>query len=302
LKQTKRNLFKLLSASFLLSGLKINSAFANYQMLERIIPSTKKSLPVIGLGTSRVFDIKPTTELLAIRKNILDILLDNGGTLIDTSPMYGKSEEIIGRLIETYDRKKELFLATKVWTKGKSEGENQIKKSFRKMHTSKIQLIQIHNLLDWETQITTLRKMKESGEIEYIGITHYKADAFPAMEKIINNEPIDFAQFNYSLGEREAEKRLLPLCADQGVATIINRPFMRAKLFRSVKGKALPSWCNDYGIGSWGQFFLKYILSNPAVTNIIPATSKPKNMLDNSLAGIGRIPDSKMKRKMLEVL
>jgi len=302
LKQTKRNLFKLLSASFLLSGLKINSAFANYQMLERIIPSTKKSLPVIGLGTSRVFDIKPTTELLSIRQNILDILLDNGGTLIDTSPMYGKSEEIIGRLIETYDRKKEIFLATKVWTKGKSEGENQIKESFRKMHTSKIQLIQIHNLLDWKTQITTLRKMKESGEIEYIGITHSKADAFPAMEKIIVNEPIDFAQFNYSLGEREAENRLLPLCADQGVATIINRPFMRAKLFRSVKGKVLPSWCNDYGIGSWGQFFLKYILSNPSVTNIIPATSKPKNMLDNSLAGIGRIPDSKMKRKMLEVL
>ena len=302
MKQTKRNLFKLLSASFLLSGLKINSAFANYQMLERIIPSTKKSLPVIGLGTSRVFDIKPTTELLSIRQNILDILLDNGGTLIDTSPMYGKSEEIIGRLIETYDRKKEIFLATKVWTKGKSEGENQIKESFRKMHTSKIQLIQIHNLLDWKTQITTLRKMKESGEIEYIGITHSKADAFPAMEKIIVNEPIDFAQFNYSLGEREAENRLLPLCADQGVATIINRPFMRAKLFRSVKGKVLPSWCNDYGIGSWGQFFLKYILSNPAVTNIIPATSKPKNMLDNSLAGIGRIPDSKMKRKMLEVL
>lgn len=302
MKQTKRNLFKLLSASFLLSGLKINSTFANYQMLERIIPSTKKSLPVIGLGTSRVFDIKPTTELLAIRQNILDILLDNGGTLIDTSPMYGKSEEIIGRLIETYDRKKEIFLATKVWTKGKSEGENQIKESFRKMHTSKIQLIQIHNLLDWETQITTLRRMKESGKIEYIGITHYKADAFPAMEKIISNEPIDFAQFNYSLGEREAENRLLPLCADQGVATIINRPFMRAKLFRSVKGKVLPSWCNDYGIGSWGQFFLKYILSNPAVTNIIPATSKPKNMLDNSLAGIGRIPDSKMKRKMLEVL
>ena len=302
MKQTKRNLFKLLSASFLLSGLKINSTFANYQMLERIIPSTKKSLPVIGLGTSRVFDIKPTTELLSIRQNILDILLDNGGTLIDTSPMYGKSEEIIGRLIETNDRKKELFLATKVWTKGKSEGENQIKESFRKMHTSKIQLIQIHNLLDWKTQITTLRKMKESGEIEYIGITHSKADAFPAMEKIIVNEPIDFAQFNYSLGEREAENRLLPLCADQGVATIINRPFMRAKLFRSVKGKVLPSWCNDYGIGSWGQFFLKYILSNPAVTNIIPATSKPKNMLDNSLAGIGRIPDSKMKRKMLEVL
>ena len=159
-------------------------------MLERIIPSTKKSLPVIGLGTSRVFDIKPTTELLAIRQNILDILLNNGGTLIDTSPMYGKSEEIIGRLIETYDRKKELFLATKVWTKGKSEGENQIKESFKKMHTSKIQLIQIHNLLDWETQITTLRKMKESGEIEYIGITHYKADAFQQWKKLLIMNPL----------------------------------------------------------------------------------------------------------------
>jgi len=302
LKQTKRNFFKLLSVSFLLSGLKINSAFANNQMLKRIIPSTKKSLPVIGLGTSRVFDIKPTKELLAIRQNIVDILLNNGGTLIDTSPMYGKSEEIIGQLIENYDRKEELFLATKVWTKGKLEGENQIKESFRKMHTSKIQLIQIHNLVDWETQITTLRKMKELGKIEYIGITHYKANAFPAMEKIINNEPIDFAQFNYSLGEREAENRLLPLCADQGVATIINRPFMRGKLFKSVRGKPLPSWCNDYDIGSWGQFFLKYILSNPAVTNIIPATSQPRNMLDNSLAGIGRIPNSKIKRKMLEIL
>ena len=199
MKQTKRNLFKLLSAAILLSGLKMNSAFANHQMLKRIIPSTGKSLPVIGLRTSRVFHIKPTKELLAIRQNIMDILLNNGGTLIDTSPMYGKSEEIIGRLIENYDRKEELFLATKVWTKGKLEGENQIKESFKKMHTSKIQLIQIHNLLDWETHITTLRKMKELGEIEYIGITHSKAQAFPAMEKIINNEPIDFAQFTFKI-------------------------------------------------------------------------------------------------------
>ena len=302
MKQTRRNLFKLLSASFLLSGLSINSTFANQQMLKRIIPSSRKFLPVIGLGTSRVFDIKPTKELLVIRKNIMDILLNNGGTLIDTSPMYGKSEEVIGRLIENYDRKEELFLATKVWTKGQLEGENQIKESFKKMHTSKIQLIQIHNLLDWETHITTLRKMKESGKIDYIGITHYKANAFPAMEKIISNEPIDFAQFNYSLGEREAENRLLPLCADQGVATIINRPFMRGKLFKSIRGKALPSWCNDYDIGSWGQFFLKYIISNPAVTNIIPATSKSKNMLDNSIAGMGRVTDLKIQKRMLEML
>ena len=277
-----------MSTSVLLSGLKFGSALAQNQMLRRAIPSSGESLPIIGLGTSRVFDVDPENrQELKIRKEIIEVLLDNGGSLVDTSPMYGQSEDLIGAILNDYPRRNELFLATKVWTKGKTEGEQQISQSFKKMNTTKMELIQIHNLVDWKTQIKTLRQMKESGEISYIGITHYKSSAFKEMEDIIKKEPIDFAQFNYSIGERDAEERLLPICQDYGVATIINRPFMRGKLFRSFKNQTLPNWCKDYDISSWGQFFLKYIIANPAVTNIIPATSKSKNMLDNSFAGIG---------------
>ena len=277
-----------MSSSVLLSGLKFGSVLAQNQMLRRTIPSSGESLPIIGLGTSRVFDVDPENrQQLKIRKEIIEVLLNNGGSLVDTSPMYGQSEDLIGAILNDYPRRNELFLATKVWTKGKTEGEQQISESFKKMNTTKMELIQIHNLVDWKTQIKTLRQMKESGEISYIGITHYKSSAFKEMEDIIKKEPIDFAQFNYSIGERDAEERLLPICQEYGVATIINRPFMRGKLFRSFKNQTLPNWCKDYDIRSWGQFFLKYIIANPAVTNIIPATSKSKNMLDNSFAGIG---------------
>ena len=292
-----------MSTSFLLSGLKFGSVLAQNQMLRRTIPSSGESLPIIGLGTSRVFDVDPEDrEELKIRKQIIEVLLNNGGSLVDTSPMYGQSEDLLGQILDDYPRRNELFLATKVWIKGKPEGEQQISESFKKMNTAKMELIQIHNLVDWKTQIKTLRQMKESGEISYIGITHYKSSAFKEMEDIIKKEPIDFAQFNYSIGERDAEERLLPICQEYGVATIINRPFMRGKLFRSFKNQTLPDWCKDYDINSWGQFFLKYIIANPAVTNIIPATSKSKNMLDNSIAGMGRVTDLKIQKRMLEML
>ena len=292
-----------MSTSVLLSGLKFGSALAQNQMLRRAIPSSGESLPIIGLGTSRVFDEDPENrQQLKLRKEIIEVLLNNGGSLVDTSPMYGQSEDLIGAILNDYPRRNELFLATKVWTKGKTEGEQQISESFKKMNTTKMELIQIHNLVDWKTQIKTLRQMKESGEISYIGITHYKSSAFKEMEDIIKKEPIDFAQFNYSIGERDAEERLLPICQDYGVATIINRPFMRGKLFRSFKNQTLPNWCKDYDIRSWGQFFLKYIIANPAVTNIIPATSKSKNMLDNSFAGMGRVADLTIQKRMLEML
>ena len=292
-----------MSTSFLLSGLKFGSVLAQNQMLRRTIPSSGEALPIIGLGTSRVFDVDPEDrEELKIRKEIIEVLLNNGGSLVDTSPMYGQSEDLLGQILDDYPRRNELFLATKVWIKGKPEGEQQISESFKKMNTAKMELIQIHNLVDWKTQIKTLRQMKESGEISYIGITHYKSSAFKEMEDIIKKEPIDFAQFNYSIGERDAEERLLPICQEFGVATIINRPFMRGKLFRSFKNQTLPDWCKDYDINSWGQFFLKYIIANPAVTNIIPATSKSKNMLDNSIAGMGRVTDLKIQKRMLEML
>jgi len=273
----------------------------NQSMLKRVIPSSGEEMPVIGLGTSRVFDIEPTKNKLNIRKEILDIFYKNGGRLIDTSPMYGMSEEIIGITAKKYIEKNRFFLATKVWTEGRENGMRQIEESFQKMRANKISLIQVHNLLDWKTQIKTLRSLKDEGRIDYIGITHYKSSAFDEMIKIMKAEKIDFAQFNYSLGEREAEKNILPFCKDNGIATLINRPFMRGTLFREAQEKKLPSWVSDYDIDSWGQFFLKYIISHDAVTNIIPATSKSKNMLDNTRAGMGKMLDAGAKRRMLEI-
>ena len=296
---SRRDFIALSSLSFLptLS----NASMLNESMLKRLIPSSGEEMPVIGLGTSRVFDIERSKNELNVREKILDIFYENGGRLIDTSPMYGMSEEIIGITAKKYIEKNRFFLATKVWTEGRENGMRQIEESFQKMRTDKISLIQVHNLLDWKTQIKTLRSLKDEGRIDYIGITHYKSNAFDEMIKIMKAEKVDFAQFNYSMGEREAEQKILPFCKDNGIATLINRPFMRGRLFREAQERKLPSWVSDYDIDSWGQFFLKYIISHDAVTNIIPATSKPKNMLDNARAGMGRMLDEKAKKRMLEV-
>ena len=296
---SRRDFIALSSLSFLptLS----NASMLNESMLKRLIPSSGEEMPVIGLGTSRVFDIERSKNELNVREKILDIFYENGGRLIDTSPMYGMSEEIIGITAKKYIEKNRFFLATKVWTEGRENGMRQIEESFQKMRTDKISLIQVHNLLDWKTQIKTLRSLKDEGRIDYIGITHYKSNAFDEMIKIMKAEKVDFAQFNYSMGEREAEQKILPFCKDNGIAALINRPFMRGRLFREAQEKKLPSWVSDYDIDSWGQFFLKYIISHDAVTNIIPATSKPKNMLDNARAGMGRMLDEKAKKRMFEV-
>ena len=296
---SRRDFIALSSLSFLptLS----DASMLNESMLKRMIPSSGEEMSVIGLGTSRVFDIERSKNELNVREKILDIFYENGGRLIDTSPMYGMSEEIIGITAKKYIEKNRFFLATKVWTEGRENGMRQIEESFQKMRTDKISLIQVHNLLDWKTQIKTLRSLKDEGRIDYIGITHYKSNAFDEMIKIMKAEKVDFAQFNYSMGEREAEQKILPFCKDNGIATLINRPFMRGRLFNEAQEKKLPSWVSDYDIDSWGQFFLKYIISHNAVTNIIPATSKPKNMLDNAEAGMGRMLDEKAKKRMLEV-
>ena len=295
----RRDFIALSSLSFL-PKLSIASAL-NQSMLKRVIPSSGEEMPVIGLGTSRVFDIEPSKNELNVREQILDIFYENGGRLIDTSPMYGMSEEIIGMTAKKFIEKDRFFLATKVWTEGRENGIRQIEESFQKMRADKISLIQVHNLLDWKTQIKTLRSLKDEGRIDYIGITHYKSNAFDEMIKIMKAEKVDFAQFNYSMGEREAEQKILPFCKDNGIATLINRPFMRGRLFRETRKKKLPSWVSDYDIDSWGQFFLKYIISNDAVTNVIPATSKTKNMLDNVRAGMGKMLDEKAKKRMLGV-
>ncbi len=237
MKTSRRTVLKILGASGLTPSMALQAFDIKNNMARRIIPSTGELLPVIGLGTSRVFDANLNEKSLNPRKKIVKALLDHGGSLIDTSPMYGKAEEVTGKIAQDL-------------------------------------------------------KVND----------HFRSNAFSQIEKIISKERIDFAQFNYSLQEREAEKRLLPLCQEKGVATLINRPFMRGKLFKAVARKKIPGWAYEYNINTWAQFFLKFILANPAVTNIIPATSDPTHMVDNLNGGVGLIPEMGLQKKMVEVV
>ena len=302
MKTSRRTILKILGVSGLAPPMGLQAVDIKNNMARRIIPSTGELLPVIGLGTSRVFDTVLNERSLNPRKEIVKALLDHGGSLIDTSPMYGKAEEVTGKIAQDLKVNDRLFLATKVWIEGKEAGEIQMKESSKKLNKAVIDLMQIHNLLDWQTHIKTLYDWKEQGKINYIGISHFRSNAFSQIEKIITKEHIDFAQFNYSLQEREAEKRLLPLCQERGVATLINRPFMRGKLFKAVARKKIPGWAYEYNINTWAQFFLKFILANPAVTTIIPATSDPTHMADNLNGGIGLIPEMGLQKRMVEVV
>ncbi len=302
MKATRRTVLKVMGVSSLTPSMALQATDAKNNMARRIIPSTGELLPVIGLGTSRVFDTNLSEKSLNPRKEIVKALLDHGGSLIDTSPMYGRAEEVTGKIAQDLKINDRLFLATKVWIEGKEAGEIQMNASSKKLNKAVIDLMQIHNLLDWKTHIKTLYEWKEQGKINYIGISHFRSNAFSQIEKIITKERIDFAQFNYSLEEREAEKRLLPLCREKGVATLINRPFMRGKLFKAVARKKLPSWTYEYNVNTWSQFFLKFILANQAVTTVIPATSNPAHMIDNLIGGIGPIPEVGLQKKMVEVV
>lgn len=266
------------------------------------IPVSSEELPMVGLGTSRVFDIGASSDDRAPRREVLNALVAAGGTLVDSSPMYGRAEGVVGDLASEIGATEKLFMATKVWIDGRSAGIDQMNTSARRLRKATIDLMQIHNLRDWEVHLETLTAWKEEGRIRYIGITHYRADAFPRLEKVLSSEQFDFAQFNYSLGEREAEARLLPLCAERGIATMINRPFMRGELFRRFGDQPLPEWAAEADIDSWGQLFLKFVISHPAVTCAIPATAKPEHMVDNAGAGFGRLPDEALRERMVALL
>lgn len=268
-------------------------------MLKRIIPSTGETMPVTGLGTWIKFDVTSTSEKQNLLNNI-QLFQAHGGRLIDTSPMYGNAEKVIGEVTQQSGLAEEFFYATKVWTTGEEAGIKQMESSIKKMQRKQTDLIQIHNLVDWKTHLKTLRQWKEEGKIRYTGITHYQASYHDELEKIIREEKIDFVQFNYSIGERNAEHYLLQTAMDRGVAVIINEPLEKGNLFKAVKGKPLPVWASENDINSWGQFFLKYVISHPAVTCVIPATSNPKNLLDNLSAGEGKLSDEKLRRKMVE--
>jgi diketogulonate reductase-like aldo/keto reductase len=270
--------------------------------IRRAIPSSGELLPVIGLGTSRTFEVGAGEAARAPLAEVVKTFFGQGGALIDSSPMYGSAEEVLGDLLRRVPPGGRLFAATKVWTDGKEAGIAQMERSRGLWGVGRFDLMQIHNLRDWKTHLETLKEWKAQGRIRYIGITTSHGRAHDELERALKSERFDFVQFSYSVSERETEKRLLPLAAERGIATLINRPFARADLFEKVRGKALPDWAAGFDCASWAQYFLKFVVSHPAVTCAIPATSKARHALDNMGAGFGRLPDEATRRRMIRTL
>lgn len=269
------------------------------KMLKRAIPSSDEMLPVVGLGTWIQFDVGSSNSERDPLRRVLELMVKQGGEVIDSSPMYGNAEEVVGDLTSDIGHPEHFFYATKVWTRGRQSGIKQMNTSMRKMRRETMDLIQVHNLVDWQTHLETLNKWKEEGKIRYTGITHYTDASHDDLEEIIRNRNIDFVQCNYSIRDRNAEKSLLDAAMDHEVAVLINQPYGGGSLFQAVSGKALPGWASEFEIDSWGQFFLKYILSHPAVTCVIPGTSDPDHLVDNMGAGYGPMPDEQARKEML---
>ena len=301
MKRSNWNRREVLSAVGAMSLAPICGAAEERMMISRSIPSSGEKLPIIGLGTYNVFDVASTPAEIATRKSVVDMLAGEGGKMIDTSPMYNRSEKIIGNVIDAGTDREALFLATKVWTHGKNAGITQMRQSAELMRTDVIDLMQVHNLRDTDIHMQTIRDWQDAGRIRYNGLTHYRADAHEALESAMQKQQPDFIQINYSLGEREADRRLLALAADSGVAVLINRPYQSGALFRAVRGRSVPDWATEFA-ASWGQFFLKFIVSHPAVTCVIPATSKAHHMRDNLQAGFGPLPNQATRQRMVDIV
>jgi aryl-alcohol dehydrogenase-like predicted oxidoreductase len=304
---TRREATRLIGASAAGLLLPVRASHAQTKtesstMLVRPIPSSGEKLPVIGLGTWRTFDVDLNSDSRRQLGNVLSLFMKLGGRVIDTSPMYGRAEEVIGDLTATLGIRDKPFLATKVWTRGQENGIRSMERSMVRLRTKQIDLMQVHNLVDVQTHLATLREWKEQGRIRYIGITHYESGAFGEVEKIMRSEKLDFVQINYSIMEREAEERVLPLAQERGIAVIVNRPFGGGDLFDHVRSKSLPEWSAEFDSRSWAQFFLKWIIANPAVTCAIPATDKARHLEDNMQGGIGPLPDQKARQRMAEVV
>ena len=273
------------------------AASESSMMLTRSIPSSGEKLPVIGLGTWSVFDVDLTPTNRAPLTEVLSLLVKRGGRVVDSSPMYGRAEGVVGELAAQSHLLDSLFIATKVWTPGKAAGIAQMERSMARLR--KIDLMQVHNLVDVENQMPSLRQWKTEGSIRYTGITHSQARGFYEVERAMRNWKPDFVQINYSVMEPQAAQRILPLAQELRMAVIINRPFGGGGLFGRVAAKPLPPWAAEIDCQSWAQFFLKWIVAHPAVTCVIPATNNPKHMEENMAAGIGRLPDAKMRQRMI---
>ena len=300
---SRRAALKRLAVAGALAALGTNFArAASAPLLQRKIPKTGELLPAVGLGTYRTFDVGASSTDRESLKEVLQLFVRTGGKAVDSSPMYGRAEGVLGDLAVELGVTKSLFLATKVWTTGRDAGIRQMEDSFRLLRTDRIDLMQVHNLLDLGTHMQTLREWKASGRIRYIGITHYHEGAYGELTRLLATADYDFVQLNYSIAEREAERAILPLAMERGVAVIVNRPFAQGELFARVRDKPLPPWAAEIDCTSWAQLFLKYVLANPAVTCVIPATSKPKHLADNMDAGVGRLPDDAMRQRMVQLV
>jgi diketogulonate reductase-like aldo/keto reductase len=275
-------------------------AYANTRIMTRSIPGSGEELPLIGIGTWQTFDVRGDTSPTSPLGEVLKVFSQAGGRVVDSSPMYGAAESVVGEITASLGLRDKLFMATKVWTSGRDEGIRQMENSFRRMRVERMDLMQVHNLVDVATQTETLKAWKAKGRVRYIGITHYTASAYADVERWLKTGAYDFLQINYSLGERDAERRLLPLAQEKKVAVIANRPFAEGALFGRVKGKPLPPWAAELGIQSWAQYFLKWIVSHPAVSCTIPGTGKAEHIRDNVAAGFGVLPDEAARKRMAE--
>src|SRR5688572_28747899 len=267
-------------------------------ILTRPIPSSGEALPVIGVGTWQTFDVGRDAARRAPLEAVLAQLVALGGKVIDSSPMYGSSEEVVGDIAGKLGLRPKLFVATKVWTSGKRNGIEQMNDSMRKLRADPIDLMQVHNLVDAATHLDTLRGWMRKGRVRYVGVTHYTAHCYDDVATIVAAEPLDFIQINYSIGEREAERRLLPLARERGVAVIANRPFAGGDLFRRLRSRPLPDYAKEIDCTGWAQLMLKFIVSHPAITCTIPGTSKVEHLRDNLAAGQGRLPDEKLRARI----
>jgi aryl-alcohol dehydrogenase-like predicted oxidoreductase len=277
------------------------SAMAD-SIVRKPVPKTGETLPAIGLGTWQTFDVGASRSAREPLKNVLREFVRLGGSVIDSSPMYGKSESVTGDLAAELGVQKQIFLATKVWISGREAGIRQMEESFTRLRTQRMDLMQVHNLVDYRTHLATLRAWREQGKVRYIGVTHYTSSAYDELARVLAAEDIDFVQLNYSVFEREAEKRLLPLAAEKRLAVLINRPFAAGDLFRKVRSKPLPPWTHEIDCASWAQYFLKFVISHPAVTCAIPATSKVEHLVDNMRAMHGPMPDAQARERMARYL
>lgn len=270
-------------------------------MQRRPIPASGELLPVIGLGTWQGFDFAPGSPEYDRLSGVLQALFAAGGSVIDSSPMYGRAEATTGELLAATGSRRQAFLASKVWTSGRPEGQRQIADSARLLGAGVLDLMQVHNLVDWRTQLATLRDLQAAGRLRYVGVTHYHAGAYDELAVVLRAERLDFLQINYSLDEREAERRILPLAAERGVAVLINRPFGGGGLLRRLRERSLPAWAGEVGAASWAQLLLKFVLSQPAVNCAIPGTSRREHMADNAAAGFGPIPEAAFWRRHPEL-